>query len=229
MKQAVGVAPEVRLPPKGAVIGPLTIGVYAIAREREGELSGLGVKDSKLLAHPVRLKLDKTLREMGEPLVIVISAEELTEKMRRRMSLNELEAKKISEGLHVLNSRVKLARVIVDSPDAIAENFEHRLRKYFDHQFDIVCRNKADRDFPVCGAASILAKVERENQIAAIKGELAVQGISDDFGSGYSHDPQAIAFMAKYHRDERVQSFIRHEWETAKRLKSEQADLSKFL
>ena len=46
---------------------------------------------------------------------------------------------------------------------------------------------------------------------------------------GYSHDVVTIDFLKKHSRLPALQDYIRHEWETAKRLKTEQVDLGKFI
>jgi ribonuclease HII len=214
---------------RGCVLGPMVMCAFALPVELEPQLKPMGVKDSKLLVHPVRVKLEQELTRMGTAVLEVISAEEITLAMRKNTSLNELEAKRLAQGLKTLWLQAPFSKVFIDSPDPVPDKFEKRVRKYGDFEFQIVSRNKADRDYPVVGAASIFAKVRRENEVAKIKGELAAQGITDDFGSGYSHDPLTIAFLAKHHRQPALQMHIRHEWETAKRLKTEQVDLGRFL
>lgn len=189
----------------------------------------MGVKDSKLLTESQRNKLRGKLEEFGKFVVKSISAEELTEKMRKRVSLNDIEAQAISEMLRALGGKAKISKVLVDSPDPIASKFEKRIRKYFDHEFEIVCEHKADLHYPVVGAASIMAKTTRDAQIVEIKNVLREYGLEDwDFGTGYSHDERTIAFLKKHHSLPVLQPFIRHQWQTAKNLKTTQMDLSKF-
>ncbi len=202
---------------------------YAVKPEQEEELRKMGVKDSKLLTESQRNSLRGKLEEFGEFVVKSISAEELTDKMRKRVSLNDIEAHAISEMLLVLAGRVKISKVLVDSPDPVASKFEKRIRKHFDHKLEIVCEHKADLHYPVVGAASIIAKTTRDAQIKEIKNILREEGLPDwDFGSGYSHDERTISFLKKHHSLPALQPFIRHQWQTAKNLKTTQMDLSKF-
>lgn len=211
------------------MLGPMVLCAYAVEPQQEQELREMGVKDSKLLTESQRDKLRGQLEEFGEFVVKSISAEELTQKMRKRVSLNDIEAQAISEMLRALGGKAKLSKVLVDSPDPIASKFEKRIRKYFDHEFEIVCEHKADLHYPVVGAASIMAKTTRDAQIAEIKNVFREYGLEDwEFGTGYSHDERTIAFLKKHHSLPVLQPFIRHQWQTAKNLKTTQMDLSKF-
>ncbi len=202
---------------------------YAIAPEREAELREMGVRDSKLLTAGQREKLFEKLVQIGDYAVRNLSAADITSLMRKRVSLNDIEAKEISSALQELGGRKQLSKVFVDSPDPVAGKFERRIRKYADHSFQIVCEHKADVNYPVVGAASIIAKVTRDAGIAEIKKVLARNGIGEDFGSGYSHDPLTIAFLKKHHNLPALQPYVRHQWETAKRLQYTQVELGKFL
>ncbi len=203
---------------------------FAIAPERESELREMGVRDSKELTAEKREKLAEKLFELGDCVVRKLSAAEITQLMRRRVSLNDIEAKEISTALQELGGKKVLSKVFVDSPDPVASKFERRIRRHFRHSFEIVCEHKADSRYAVVGAASIIAKVERDAGIAEIKKFLRKEaGVEADFGTGYSHDEKTIKFLKKYRGLPELQEFIRHQWATAKNLKYEQIDLGKFL
>lgn len=190
----------------------------------------MGVKDSKLLAPEQREKLAKELREYGEFLLIKIPADEITHEMKRKVSLNELEAKKAGEALAELEKKLaaknkQIDVVFVDSPDPVPKKFEGRIRKYFPTQAKIVCANYADRRFPCVSAASIMAKVTRDVEIEKIKKKLGYS-----FGSGYTSDPTTIEFIEKRHRDPALKPYLRMEWSTIRRLKMpKQLKLGEFV
>ena len=214
---------------RGPVLGPLVLCAFAVAESEQQHLKKMGVRDSKMLSEVQREKLREKLEGVGEFVVKKISAEELTQLMRKKISLNEIEARSISEMLRELGGKKTLERVYVDSPDPVASKFEKRIRKYFDHEFQIVCEHKADVRYPVVGAASIIAKTERDAEIEEIKNFLRDRGVEDcDFGSGYSHDKRTIGFLKKYHSLPLLQPFIRHQWDTAKKLKFTQLELAKY-
>jgi len=209
---------------RGCVLGPMAICAYACGAELESELKKIGVKDSKLLGPRLREKLFPQIAKHGKYELELISAEELTKLMSKKVSLNEIEAMKIADALKRLKKKAKFEKVIVDSPDPVASKFEKRIRKYFDYKFQILAENHADYNYPCVGAASILAKVTRDAELEKIK-----KIVGEDFGSGYTHDEVTIAFLKRRINDPRVSPFVRHKWETAKRLKITQMELGKFL
>ena len=153
---------------RGPVIGPMVLCTFAIEADREAELKEMGVRDSKVLTAQKREYLAAELKKVGDYALVSVSAVDLTVAMRRRITLNELEAKEISGLLVELSGKVKLSKVYVDSPDPIPRKFEARIRKYAEHSFDIICEHKADSKYATVGAASIIAKVERDSAIYKI-------------------------------------------------------------
>ncbi len=194
---------------RGCVFGSMYICAFAIDDSKEKELRKMGVKDSKMLSPEAREKLYPKLIKMGDYAVVEYSAEKITLLMRRKVSLNTMEAAMVAEALSLLRERPK--KVFVDSPDPDPRTFERRIRKFFDHEIEFVCENKADVKYPVVSAASVIGKVLRDNQIERLHKEIG------DFGSGYTHDPRTVAFLKKnFHRLE-VQRHLRQEWSTIKK------------
>ena len=75
---------------------------------------------------------------------------------------------------------------------------------------------KADLNFPICGAASIVAKVHRD----AIIEELKALG---DIGSGYPSDPKTRSWLAGFlRRGEPFPSCVRQRWGTIDKLRQQQ-------
>ncbi|MCX6767126.1 MAG: ribonuclease HII [Candidatus Micrarchaeota archaeon] len=209
---------------RGCVLGPLVICAYSCDEKMEKELKRIGVRDSKLLSPGAREKLFPEIARRGKHELEIVSAEELTKLMSKKVSLNEIEAIKIADALKRLKKKARFEKVIVDSPDPVASKFEKRIRKYFDHEFQILCENKADYNYPCVGAASILAKVTRDAELEKIK-----KTVGEDFGSGYTHDERTIAFLKRRINDSVVKPFVRHKWVTAKRLKTTQMELGRFV
>ncbi|MGI0067834.1 MAG: hypothetical protein ACREB9_05390 [Thermoplasmata archaeon] len=77
-----------------------------------------------------------------------------------------------------------------------------------------------DRDDPVVGAASIVAKVERDRAIA----RLAVE-IGEPIGSGYPSDPHTMEFVRRWtaSRGDRNAVWLRRSWAPTKRLMRERS------
>ncbi len=212
---------------RGPVIGPMVICAFACPHDEECGLREIGVKDSKLLTPQQREDLAKLIKKHAHSLV-VLTAAELTESMGRRTSLNEIEARAMARAISEVVKKVgarNVKTIYVDTPDPTAAKYAARMRKYasFPKGATLVCEHKADVNYPVVGAASILAKVTRDFEIEEIKKKLG-----HDFGNGYTHDERTIAFLKQHIRDEALQEFVRHKWATAKRLKTTQLDLHGF-
>lgn len=78
----------------------------------------------------------------------------------------------------------------------------------------VVAEHRADARFPAVGAASILAKVERDRQVRAIGRE-----VGEDIGSGYPADPVTVQFLRDYISAKGdVPPFCRRSWQTTKDL-----------
>ncbi|MBI5159722.1 ribonuclease HII [Candidatus Micrarchaeota archaeon] len=196
---------------KGCVFGPLVIGIAIVDEVRARVLADIGVRDSKVLSHKSREEKSGKLRKALDGFVLLkITAKDLSEQMRRKISLNDIEAKKIGEALHA----VKAGVVYVDAVDVDEKRYEERIRKHYAGKARLVCEHKADVKYPIVSAASILAKVERDDELHKIKKELG-----EDFGSGYSSDERTIEFLRKNLDNEKVLKYVRTEWATLDRLK----------
>ncbi len=147
---------------------------------------------------------------MGERRSIALAPRTI-DRFVARGGLNELE-------LDAFARLVRSARpdtVIVDACDPNAERFGRRLAVAAGTDARIVSRHKADRDFPVVGAASIVAKVRRDAALAALRSALA-----EELGSGYPSDPTTRACVERYARDGgRVPPWMRRSWETVQSVK----------
>ncbi|MEM4390141.1 MAG: ribonuclease HII [Candidatus Micrarchaeia archaeon] len=194
---------------RGCVLGPLVLCIAACPREAEGRLRALGARDSKQLSPSSRERIARHIRSLCSLIIIKITARELNSLMRKH-SLNEIEAMRLGEALNSLNCD----EVFIDSPDPQPEKFAKRIRRYYRGSARIVCENRADARYVVVGAASIIAKVERDADIERIKRELG-----HDFGSGYSSDPRTMAFLKENWQRPAVRKYLRSEWETVGRLR----------
>ena len=78
---------------------------------------------------------------------------------------------------------------------------------------EIHCEHKADFNHPSVSAASILAKVTREEEVAKIKKEYSKYG---DIGSGYPGDPKTKEFLKQHGRELENSGIFRKTWATWK-------------
>jgi ribonuclease HII len=195
---------------RGCIIGPMVIAIASIDPMDEYRLKELGVKDSKLLSKNRREVLYEQIKKICKTHSEHISAEEITELMKTT-NLNDIEAIYVARLLkHVKTDEI----VYIDSPDGIPASFEKRIKRFSKKRLQLVCKNKADRDHIIVGAASIIAKVERDWGIEKIKEEVGY-----DFNSGYTSDPITIDFIKKNLDNPILQPYLRHSWATLKKLR----------
>ena len=79
---------------------------------------------------------------------------------------------------------------------------------------NIDCEHKADFNHVVVAAASILAKVSRDEEIKKLKEKLGV-----DFGSGYASDPNTRKFIYENYDKFKGNGIFRESWKTIKKHK----------
>ena len=208
--------------PKGPVIGPLVICGYLVKEEKLRELKKLKVRDSKELTPEQRKTLVNALKRVAEDFVLVkLSASDI-DRLRGERNLNKIEIEHFAKIIDVLSPDV----AYVDSPEVNTKKFAEKLRRYLkDKRVKIVAENYADKKYAVVSAASIMAKVARDEEIEKIK-----KAVNYDFGTGYTHDERTIDFLKKLAERGDYPDFVRKSWITAKVIKKEfeQRKLTEF-
>lgn len=199
---------------RGPAIGPMVLAVAVIDSDDEASLRELGAKDSKVVPVDERERMYPLLQNvLSAHSTVHINAPEMDELMDR-VSLNEIEAMKIGSLLNQLPLKPKV--VFVDSPDPIADNFGKHIQNYLSYKPKIVAEHKADVNYPIVSAASILAKVQRDAVIKELQQAFSMFG---DIGSGYSHDERTIDFLKSYLKlHGTLPSCARQKWATNVRL-----------
>jgi ribonuclease HII len=194
---------------RGPVVGSMVIAGVLIDDSKCARLRKMGVKDSKQVPPEKREKLDPQIRKMAvEVHHIEVSAQEIDEK-RKRMSLNELEALKMAELIEKFETKPE--KIIIDLPDPDGNMFINRIKKYIDLDMTVIAEHKADVNHPEVSAASIIAKVERDREIAELEKK---HGIT--LKTGYPHDPFTIEFLEKLQGE--APDFVRKSWDTFKKV-----------
>ena len=209
---------------RGCVIGPLVIAGVLIKEENLPVLRQLGVKDSKLLSPKKREALAIEIERLAESHHIVkLLPKEIDRAVEckiRLHKLNRLEAQTMSQVINVLNPD----EAYVDAADVIEERFKHHIQEGLTVKAKITARHKADKIYPVVSAASIIAKVERDKEIAALK------NVYGNIGSGYPTDQKTMLFLKQWlqtHDD--YPSCVRQSWKPAKQAKNEKGTIQKKL
>jgi ribonuclease HII len=201
---------------RGSVVGPLVIAGILIKEEDLPRLIQLGVKDSKLLSPHRRETLAVEIKRIVEKYsVIKLSPREIDEVVetgKKLHRLNRLEAQAMAKVIEALKPDI----AYVDASDVIEERFKEHILECLPFKIKIISEHKADKTYPVVSAASIIAKVTRDSEIA----ELAKK--YGDFGSGYPSDPRTVNFLQ--HCLEKWREYpddIRKSWKPAKKAKKD--------
>jgi ribonuclease HII len=172
-------------------------------------LKMLGVKDSKQLLSSARTRLSKEIPGIVDDYhVLEIGAEELDRIVNRApkfQRLNLLEARVMAQVIE----KLKPDLAYVDSSDTRTERFKNNILDCLSFTPRIISEHKADINYPVVSAASIMAKVHRDNKIEEIKREYG------EIGSGYAHDAVTIKFLREYYSDNGdFPPIVRRSWKT---------------
>lgn len=190
---------------RGPVIGPL---VVAGASGTEGTLKhlvALGVRDSKALSRQRRTRLASQIARLAQVRSIVIPANRLEE------SLNWIELEAAAQ----LITEVEPDLVYFDVPahPRGVRNYCHRLRELIGPGPELIGENHADQRYPIVAAASIIAKVRRDEEIELLRREYG------DFGWGYPIEPKTREFLERWHdKHGKLPQCVRMKWITARRL-----------
>ncbi len=202
---------------RGAVLGPLCI---ALVCGEEEDFKSLELADSKLLTRSEREELYPEIRKKFYAAHVLIHAPELNELMKR-FSLNEIEAMKAAYLVNEMPSAPEL--IYVDSPDPHADSFRLRMLRHMSRDMNICAEHKADFNYPVVSAASIVAKVLRDWEIDKIRDEIGV-----DFSSGYPSDNSTIAAVKHMLKTEDGKKYVRMRWSTVERIMANQKKLQDY-
>jgi len=186
---------------RGPLIGPMILAGVLIEKKNEPILRKFGVADSKLLEHKKRIELSKAIKESALSFHIVQSEpEQIDNAISSGINLNTLEAMKTAEIINNINDgkyKKQSITVIIDCPSININAWRSKLLEFIKHidNLDVVCEHKADYNHPVVSAASILAKVKREEEVLKIKERFG------EIGSGYPSDPLTKDFLKKKGRE----------------------------
>ncbi|MGQ9624818.1 MAG: ribonuclease HII [Candidatus Bathycorpusculaceae bacterium] len=209
---------------RGSVIGPLVIAGVLTSEEDLPKLVELGVKDSKLLSPQRRERLAVEIKRIAKRHTVIKlfpkEIDDVVQKGKKLHRLNRLEAQTMAKVIETLKPDI----AYVDASDVLEERFKQHILECLPFKVEIVSEHKADRKYPIVSAASIIAKVERDKEIAELAEEYG------DFGCGYPTDPKTISFLKKcLQKTGEYPDFVRKSWKPAKRAKSEKDSLQKRL
>ena len=172
------------------------------------------MRDSKKITPGKRVILSKKIKEIAINYEIILIFSSDIDDMRKVMTLNEIEVNAFSKIIEKLKPDV----CYVDAADVNDERFGKDILSRLPFKPVIVSKHRADDIYPIVGAASILAKTRRDEEVWRIEHELKKK-LNMPLGSGYPADPVTQKFLRTW-----VETFgelpphTRHSWKTAQNL-----------
>lgn len=208
---------------RGSTIGPLVIAGVLLDKKNLPRLTRLGVRDSKQLSPGKRERLAEEIEKIAlKHHVIKLSPaqiDKVVETGKRLHKLNWLEAQTMAKVISTLQPDV----AYVDAADVLADRFRTDIVENLEFKVQIISEHKADVTYPIVSAASIIAKVKRDQAISELRDAYG------DFGCGYATDSKTLQFLENLISElGSYPDFVRKSWKTAKRLK-EKAKQTKLI
>ncbi|MFP9192314.1 ribonuclease HII [Natronosalvus vescus] len=191
--------------------GPVFGSMFAAAVAADPDRLPDGIADSKRLSPSRRETLAATLHEDDR---VHVGVAEITPARidTSDTDMNSLTVEAHARALEVAGTDLSLDPTQIarcDACDTDADRFARRVADACSLDVAVEAEHGADDDDPLVGAASIVAKVERDAHVDTIAAEYG------DIGSGYPSDPTTRAFLEDYvdsHGD--LPPFARASWST---------------
>ena len=212
---------------RGPVLGPMILAGVLIDKIQEKKIKREGATDSKALTHPQRIRLTGIIKHSSHAWKVVKTfPEEIDAALNaEKMNLNKLEAQKAAQIIDEINkgkNQKERINVIIDCPSINTLAWKNTLLKYIKNSSNLTikCEHKADINHTSASAASIIAKVAREDEVEKIRNKYKEYG---DVGSGYPSDPITQAFLKKHGKELKNSGIFRKTWKTWKNLFPEES------
>jgi len=197
---------------KGPVIGSMFVAGFVVEESKLFDLAAMGVRDSKQLSRARREAISRKLYAIADGHYILEVAPSVIDELRQVMTMNDIMVRCFSQVV----SKLSAGRAVLDAADVNAGRFAHRVKSMSGTSMEIVAEHKADENHHIVGAASILAKVRRDESIRELE-----RSINCKIGSGYPADQDTIDFLSQWTKEHKaLPPFARHSWSTAQNIKA---------
>ncbi|MCX8192534.1 MAG: ribonuclease HII [Nitrososphaeria archaeon] len=197
---------------RGSVIGPMIIAGVLISEEDIDQLIKISVRDSKELKPEERALLYGEIIKIAKSLKTVeLSAREVDSQTKKNKGrgINNLEAQVFAEIINNLKPDI----AYIDAPSRNIRAFKLTLVEMLKHPCKLIVEHRADKNYPVTAAASIIAKICRDREVEKLRKRFG------DFGSGYPHDHKTREFIRRAMTNKSdVTEYIRWSWKTISKL-----------
>ncbi len=194
---------------RGPVLGPMILAAVSMEKEEASLLPTMGIKDSKKIRPQKRKALYQILEgiESAEIKYIIFPPSEIDQNSLTNLYRN---------GVLELCKKLEGKEIYLDLPcppkgiPAYLEWFQNRLSPS-----KVYGMNGGEDRYPIVAAASIVAKVIRDQEMEKIR-----EAWGEDLGSGYPSDPKTRRFLNKLIQTEAsLPPFVRSKWKTLQRLR----------
>ena len=204
---------------RGPAIGPLVVCALSIPIGDRGILTEMGVDDSKNLTRKKRESIHSEIIDISESRgwkigVINCDAERIDLWMESG-TLNSLEVLAFSDAIEEVAENSLEYSIFLDACDVDAERFGRNVSSSLTNKgigWKIFSKHRMDSDDVVTGAASIIAKVNRDWAMDKLSQELGI-----DLGSGYPSDPKSKTAIEDLCRKDLLPDCLRRKWKNVDR------------
>ncbi|MHC1601277.1 MAG: ribonuclease HII [Candidatus Nezhaarchaeales archaeon] len=191
---------------RGSCIGPLAVSLVAVDDRGLKELKDVGVKDSKKLTPEARLELFPRILMVSSYVAIkMIQPHEIDSH-----NVSFLTMKAMCSLVKSLSQKASIKRVVIDYVNP-AKKLERLMRGVLPREVEILIVEDADDKYAECMAASIVAKVARDNEICKLRDKYGVRG------SGYPSDPETLEWLKSVMSRGEIPPCVRRSWRTVKK------------
>ncbi len=201
---------------RGPVIGPMVVCAVCIPEGDRGLLESIGACDSKNLTSRRREDVANRIRAeagtRGWGIGLVVCEASRIDSNSISSDLNSLEIDLFGEAIEAASPRDGEGRIMADACDVDEERFARRLSSRLGDvwsSWHMIARHGMDAEDVVTGAASILAKVKRDAEVAQLESELGIR-----LGSGYPSDRITRQAVQELVSDGMPHDCLRWSWST---------------
>ena len=204
---------------RGPAIGPLVVCALSIPMEDRVILAELGVDDSKNLTKLKREAIHSEIIAISESrgwkVGLIRCDPERIDVWMESGNLNSLEVWAFSEAIEEVTQTSLEYSIFLDACDVDAGRFGRNVSACLKNKgsgWEIVSKHRMDSDDLVTGAASIIAKVNRDWAMDELSEQLGI-----DLGSGYPSDQKSKFAIEELCRGGSPPNCLRRKWKNVER------------
>jgi ribonuclease HII len=204
---------------RGPAIGPLVVCALSIPKEDRGILNNIGVDDSKNLSkirrESIHAEIVSISKLRGWEIGLIHCDAGKIDRWMEFGTLNTLEVMLFAEAITKATEITSKFTLFLDACDVDAERFGRNVSSALGKRsngFKIISKHRMDSTDAITGAASIIAKVNRDLAIDKLSKELGV-----DLGSGYPSDMKSKTAIEDLCREEIPNDCLRRKWSNVER------------